>query len=140
MTPSERRLEEAHALARRLFAIAEQVGGAFGDAAEGLGLTPVQARALLFLEEAVPMRELAGHLACDASNVTGVADRLTGQGLIERVPGEDRRVRLLQLTDEGADLRARLVKAVGDAPTPADRLTRAERSQLIALLDKMLSD
>lgn len=138
MTTTDRRLSEAHGLASRFFAIADRARESFGQLVGDLGLTPVQARAVLFLERPRPMRELAEHLACDASNVTGVADRLAAQGLVERVAGDDRRVRLLQLTERGAQLRARLAEVVSNAPSPADKLSRAERAQLIRLLDKML--
>jgi DNA-binding MarR family transcriptional regulator len=85
------------------------------------------------------MRALATHFACDASNVTGVADRLEAQGYVERVPGPDRQVRLLRLTTNGQKLRADLAEQVAHAPSPADRLTPLERSELHALLDKMVA-
>lgn len=140
MTSTDQALHDAHQLARRLFRLTEGVRDGFERTVAGFGLTPVQARAVLFLEQPVPMRDLAGHLACDASNVTGVADRLGARGLVERVAGPDRRVRLLQLTQEGIDLRAELARAVADAPTPVDRLTDRERAQLLALLDKMVGE
>ncbi|MBW3630045.1 MAG: MarR family transcriptional regulator, partial [Gemmatimonadetes bacterium] len=63
-------------------------------------------RALLALAEAAPMRSLAGQLRCDASNVTGLADRLEVRGLVTRVGQQgDRRVKLLALTDAGRALR-----------------------------------
>ena len=135
----QRRTEDAHRLARRLFEVTEQIRATYEKIASALGLTPVQARAVLFLEQAVPMRALASHLECDASNVTGVADRLEAQGYVERVSGLDRRVRLLELTANGQKLRADLAKRVAHAPSPADRLTPAERTELHALLDKMLA-
>lgn len=84
------------------------------------------------------MRDLAAHLSCDASNVTGIADRLEAQGLVERVRGDDRRVTMLRLTEEGAAARADLSAHVVSSPSPSDRLSAAERRQLTALLDKML--
>jgi len=138
-SPQQRRTEDAHRLARRLFEVTDQVRATYEKIASSLGLTPVQARAVHFLEQPVPMRALASHLECDASNVTGVADRLEAQGYIERVSGRDRRVRLLQLTPSGQTLRADLAERVAHAPSPADRLTPAERTQLHTLLDKMLA-
>ena len=137
-SPQQRRTEDAHRLARRLFEVTDQVRATYEKIASSLGLTPVQARAVHFLEQPVPMRALAAHLECDASNVTGVADRLEAQGYVERVSGRDRRVRLLQLTPSGQTLRADLAERVAHAPSPADRLTPAERTELHALLDKML--
>jgi DNA-binding MarR family transcriptional regulator len=49
-----------------------------------------------------PMRDLAGELGCDASNLTGIADRLEARGLVHRqADPQDRRVKLLVLTEEG---------------------------------------
>src|SRR5213078_1350098 len=51
-----------------------------------LDLSPPQAYALRRLEpeRPLPMRDLADGLACDASNVTGIVDRLERRGLVER--------------------------------------------------------
>jgi MarR family transcriptional regulator, organic hydroperoxide resistance regulator len=76
--------------------------------AQEMGLAPMQLHALRLIEpgDGVPMSSLAGKLFCDASNVTGIVDRLEARGLIERRPSPtDRRVKLLVLTDEGARLR-----------------------------------
>jgi DNA-binding MarR family transcriptional regulator len=48
------------------------------------------------------MRRLAEQMNCEASNLTGLVDRLEIRGLVERRPDPaDRRVRLLALTHEG---------------------------------------
>lgn len=135
---SSRTLTEAHALSRRLFAVAERAKHDFATVAAAVGLTPVQARALLWLETPSAMRDLADHLSCDASNVTGVADRLEALGLVQRVAGQDRRVKLLQLTPAGKSSRADLAERVAQGSTVTARLTRAERAQLGAMLDKLL--
>ncbi|PVG80684.1 MarR family transcriptional regulator [Nocardioides gansuensis] len=137
---SARALTEAHALTQRLFRLSEMAKAAFAEAVAEHGLTPAQARALFFLEEPSPMRALSDHLSCDASNLTGIADRLEAQGLVERVQGEDRRVRLLRLTEEGERVRREVGEHVTRSPSPSDRLTAAERRQLAALLDKMLGE
>jgi DNA-binding MarR family transcriptional regulator len=77
--------------------------------AQELGLAPMQLHALRLIEPGVevPMSSLAGKLFCDASNVTGIVDRLEARGLIERRPAEhDRRVKLLVLTDAGNRVRS----------------------------------
>ncbi|WP_055586791.1 MarR family winged helix-turn-helix transcriptional regulator [Streptacidiphilus griseoplanus] len=74
----------------------------FAAAAARLGLTSVQAKALGAVQEPVPMRELAGRLGCDASNVTGIVDRLEARGLAARQAAEaDRRVKIVVATDAG---------------------------------------
>src|SRR4249920_1483443 len=75
-----------------------------------LGLTFAQAHALRLLdpEQPLPMNAVAEGLFCDASNVTGIADRLEARGLIERrSAGGDRRVKALALTPAGTEARAR---------------------------------
>ena len=77
--------------------------------AQELSLSPVQLHTLRIIEPGVevPMSSLAGKLFCDASNVTGIVDRLEARDLIERRPADyDRRVKLLVLTAEGERVRA----------------------------------
>ena len=65
-------------------------------------LSPMQAHVLRLLEpeQPLPMRTLARKLCCDASNVTGIVDRLEERGLVRRdaAPG-DRRVKMLVVTE-----------------------------------------
>jgi hypothetical protein len=56
--------------------VAERAKADFAEVAGQLGLTPLQARTVLWLERPSAMGGLAEHLSCDASNVTGLADRL----------------------------------------------------------------
>ncbi|MGH3860999.1 MarR family winged helix-turn-helix transcriptional regulator [Actinokineospora sp.] len=133
------RLAEARDLSVKLFHVVRRMEQDFEAVAASLNLTPLQARTLLDLEQPVPMRDLASTMSCDASNVTGLADRLERLGLIERVPGADRRVKLLSLTDEGMALRGELANRVAARSTLSARLGKAERVQLEALLDKLLA-
>ena len=88
--------------------------------------------------EAVPMRDLAGRLQCDPSNVTFLADRLEERGLIERRPDlSDRRVKLLALTPAGLAVRTRIVQAAA-TNSPLARLSVADQQRLCRLLDKCL--
>src|SRR3954464_12478022 len=58
----------------------------------GLSFRPAHAPRLLDPDEPTPMSALAERLFCDASNVTGIADRLEARGLVERGSAEgDRR-------------------------------------------------
>jgi MarR family transcriptional regulator, organic hydroperoxide resistance regulator len=62
--------------------------------AQEMGLAPMQLHALRLIEpgDGVPMSSLAGKLFCDASNVTGIVDRLEARGLIERRPSAYRQM------------------------------------------------
>jgi DNA-binding MarR family transcriptional regulator len=88
------------------------------------------------------MSVLAGYLACDASNVTGLVDRLEGRGLVERRNAEhDRRVKLLALTEAGVELRRRLMARMAEPPpaitalSPAD--LRSLRDVMLRAVEKM---
>lgn len=132
-------LEEARAVTMRLYRVADMARADFTAVVGKMGLTSLQARVLLQLEESTPMRGLAKALGCDASNVTGIADRLSAAGLVERVEGRDRRVKFLQLTPAGARVRDEVAERVAWGAT-ASKLDATERAQLIALLDKLLAE
>ncbi len=100
-------------------------------------LSPPQVMALRHLDpgEPRPMSELAGALHCDNSNVTGIVDRLEDRGLVERRPAEhDRRVKMLVVTERGAELRERLSERLDTAPAALARLSEADQ---VALRDIM---
>ncbi|GAB7193064.1 hypothetical protein NUM3379_37730 [Kineococcus sp. NUM-3379] len=139
LPPAGPTLEEAKALTMRLYRVADLARADFTAVVGELGLTSLQARVLLQLQEDAPMRGLAEQLGCDASNVTGIADRLTAAGLVERVEGRDRRVKLLRLTREGARVRAQVAERVASGATVTAKLDATERAQLTALLDKLLA-
>ena len=90
-----------------------------------LELSPAQCHVLHLIEPGrpIPMGQLAETLACDASNVTGLVDRLESRGLVRRRPSaEDRRVKVLDLTPTGSRLRTllldRMTAPPDDPPTP----------------------
>jgi DNA-binding MarR family transcriptional regulator len=108
-----------------------------------LDLTPVQAHALRRLdpEEPLAMNALADALYCHASNVTGIVDRLESRGLVERTPGaEDRRVKTLVLTPEGAGVRARVIELLSDPPAVLAALPTADQRTLRDILRRALVD
>ena len=109
---------------------------AFVGAAAKLRLTPSQAHLLLSLDpkEERPMSALAGALACDPSNVTGIVDRLEARGLIRRrASTEDRRVKRLALTSRGERLRARLMDRMVP-PAGLGNLSATELQRLCSML------
>ena len=123
-----------------LMRVTEWMRRSFEEVAASFDLTPVQARALLGLESAVPMRSLADHLHCDASNVTGIADRLEAGGLVTRQASQgDRRVKLLALTPKGASTRTRLEAAMLEASPIKAGLSADERRTLQELLGKIVT-
>lgn len=140
MASSGQALAEAQELSQMLVDISERAKADFGAIACSLGLPPHLARAVALLSTPAPMRDLADQLACDRSYITSVADQLEERGLVERVPGEDRRVKLLELTDEGTRLREQLSTAVAERALVLRRLTASQRSTLRPLLEALLDD
>jgi DNA-binding MarR family transcriptional regulator len=107
------------------------------------GLTPPQLMTLRRLDEKepVPMSEVARVLACDASNVTGIIDRLEDRGLVRRRDApRDRRVTMLELTAEGVAVRDELGRRMGIPPEPLTSLSVADQRALRDLLRKALGD
>ena len=106
-----------------------------------LELSPAQCHVLHLIEPGrpIPMRELAETLACDASNVTGLVDRLESRGLVHRRPSpEDRRVRVLGLTPTGSRLRATLVARMAAPPQTLARLSVEDQRTLVRILSRLL--
>jgi DNA-binding MarR family transcriptional regulator len=107
-----------------------------------LGLSLPQAMALRGLDpdDPVAMRELACRLRCDASNITGIVDRLEAKGLVERrVAVGDRRVKTLVFTAKGRAVRRRLEAALLDESPPVVRLTPVEQREFRALLRRIIT-
>ncbi|MFJ3857497.1 MarR family winged helix-turn-helix transcriptional regulator [Streptomyces sp. NPDC090085] len=110
----------------------------FAAAAAQHGLTSTQARVLAQLDGPVPMRGLAALLVCDASNVTGIVDRLEARGLVRREPSPaDRRVKNVVATDAGRQV-IRVVREEMQAIHGAlDTLDEDESANLYALLGRL---
>jgi DNA-binding MarR family transcriptional regulator len=95
---------------------------------------------LLVPGEALPMARLADSLGCDASNVTGIVDRLAARGLIERrSAAHDRRLKMVALTLPGAELRSRLLERLAEPPDPIARLSAADQAALATILRRALA-
>ena len=108
-----------------------------------LELSPAQCHLLNLLEPdgPMPMGQLAGALACDASNVTGLVDRLESRGLIRRSPSaEDRRVKVLSLTPLGARLRVAMLARMTAPPATLEKLSAEEQRALVKLLRRLIEE
>ena len=101
------------------------------------GLTPAQGNLLYLLEPGKPatMVALAKFLGCHDSNITGLVDRLEARGLVERRNDPaDRRVKLIALTDEGAEFRKQALQKIYEPPPWIAALKPAEQRQLTEIL------
>ncbi|MET9623777.1 MULTISPECIES: MarR family transcriptional regulator [unclassified Streptomyces] len=110
----------------------------FATAAARYGLTSTQAKVLAQLDGPVPMRGLATRLVCDASNVTGIVDRLEARELVRREAApSDRRVKNVVATDAGRDVIRRVREEMQATHTALDTLDEAESATLYALLERL---
>ena len=121
-----------------VFQLAAELANQIGRDVAPFDLTPPQAHLIRELRQALSMRSAASRLHCDASNLTGIVDRLEKRGLVQRraVP-LDRRVKELVLTDSGRALQVRLDGIARDAPGLAD-LSKTEQRDLIRLLRRAM--
>jgi DNA-binding MarR family transcriptional regulator len=105
-------------------------------------LTPPHGHALITLLHGGPtrMRDMATTMACDASYVTVVADRLEELGLTERRPtADDRRVKELALTKKGERVAGRLNAVFTEPPAELRALSPADQATL-SRITKLLFD
>jgi MarR family transcriptional regulator, lower aerobic nicotinate degradation pathway regulator len=124
---------------RRLQQIAVAI---FLQETEKHGVTPVQFAALhkVGITPGIDQRTLARSIGLDTSTIAGVVDRLEARGMMQRKASpEDRRVRLLSLTDGGQNL----LRAVGPDMLKAQQrilqpLPAAERDEFMRMLRKLV--
>ena len=108
-----------------------------------MDLTPAQGHALKHLDPAqpVPMSTLADAMFCDASNITGIVDKLETRGLIARQGADhDRRVKQLVVTEKGRKLRDRLVNRMLEAPAAITAVPADVKERLCTVLRAILAE
>jgi DNA-binding MarR family transcriptional regulator len=106
-------------------------------------LSPIQCHVLHLIEPGRPvaMSRLADTLSCDASNVTGLVDRLESRGLVRRQSSpRDRRVKVLHLTPTGVRLRAHLLRQMTRGSLPLSRLSRDQQRTLVKILETLVDE
>ena len=117
--------------------------GIFHQELQDLNLTPVQYGALQTVQHqpGIDQRTLARQIALDTSTTAGVVDRLEARGLLQRsLSPEDKRVRLLHLTDDGAQLLERMVPSVLRVQDRIlEPLTPAEREEFVRLAQRVVA-
>jgi DNA-binding MarR family transcriptional regulator len=110
--------------------------------AQEFDLSPMGLKMLYLLEPGTeqPMSHLAETLFCDASNVTGIVDRLEARQLIERRDSpRDRRVKLIALTSEGAVVRERIRERLHEPPEQIAALSSDDKRSLRDVLRRAVA-
>lgn len=121
-----------------LFEVMQAHKREFHAAAKERGLSPQQAITLFHLEpgQGLAMNAIAELLVCDASNVTGIVDKLEARGLARREQAEDRRVKVLTLTEAGSSLRDELRAQLMAPPGWLLGLSREDQRSLRDILKR----
>jgi DNA-binding MarR family transcriptional regulator len=112
---------------------------AISQLAEAHGLTKMQLFLLYTLERQgeTAMGRIADVMHCDASNVTGIVDRLVANDLISRQElATDRRTKTVQLTAKGEKIIAAL-KAELPGRLGCDKLTYTDAEALHTITQKL---
>ena len=129
---------EASQTAEILYELMQVHKRAFHALAKEHGLSPQQMATVWSLEPetGMPMSTLAELLVCDASNVTGIVDKLEARGFAKRGQAEDRRVKVLTLTDEGVALQRMMRERLLQPPQWLLSLSREDQHQLFEILKR----
>ena len=114
----------------------------FMEETQGLDLTPVQFAALAAAHRhpGMDQRTLAATIGFDTSTTGGVIDRLESRGLIQRSTSpDDRRVRLINLTAEGAHMLSAVTPGMLTAQQRIlDPLPQAQRRSFMDMLERLV--
>ncbi|MFI7406073.1 MarR family winged helix-turn-helix transcriptional regulator [Streptomyces sp. NPDC049541] len=112
--------------------------GDFTVAAASENLTASQGKTLNVLRRGpASMSTLATTLTCDASNMTGIVDRLEKRGLVRREPSpSDRRVKNVLLTEEGEQVIDVIRGKMNKTLAGLSRLSEQEQDTLYTLLKR----
>ena len=90
--------------------------------------------------DGVSMGEMARGIGVDPSYITALVDDLDARGLARREPApDDRRVKIIVLTDEGRTVATEIDRVLSVPPSAFAALSQAELRQLRDLLDKVLA-
>lgn len=127
---------ESVELTAALLRLHREVRAILGVVAREVGLTAQQIELLCVLQARTPaLGELAEMFGCDKTNITGMADRLTRRGLVDRATDPaDRRITRLALTDDGISFANRLkADMAGRVEARWSTLSAADRAVLLRL-------
>lgn len=123
-----------------LIGLARKIKSAMFKLAESHGLTPPQMSALYAIKRGEEtMGKVACALHCDASNVTGIIDRLVEQDLVIRTESkQDRRAKTLELTAKGERSINEMLQRLPDF-LGCNNLTPTELASLHGALRKLIT-
>jgi DNA-binding MarR family transcriptional regulator len=132
--------ELAQSAWRLLMRVAEKHMEEAGERLGEMGLSPVQGH---FLDELAklppgPMSQLVARMDVDPGWVTDIVDRLEKRGDVVRKPSpEDRRVKILELTERGRESWREMDDTLFAAPSELMELTGVELLVLLKIAQRL---
>jgi DNA-binding MarR family transcriptional regulator len=105
-----------------------------------MGLSPVQGH---FVDELArmppgPMSQLVARMKVDPGWVTDIVDKLEQRGDVVRKPSpDDRRVKIIELTDKGRETWRKMDEAIATAPPELEKLNLGELAVLLSLIERL---
>lgn len=134
-------LNSAHLAALNLFKANNLFSRAIAKHLSEFGLTISQHSVMAFLrangEQGLALSELGEILSLSPANITNVVDRLEEKGWVRRTShGSDRRVKIIQLTEQGEEVERRVFELHGSRLQEmlGAHLSEEDLQQLIRLL------
>ncbi|AEV86988.1 transcriptional regulator slyA [Actinoplanes sp. SE50] len=110
----------------------------FAAVADRHDLNSTQVKLLILVHRPQSMRALAKQLSCDASNVTGLVDRLERRGLVRRdVAPTDRRIKIIGRTPAGEEVVGMVRAEMAATHRALAAFSDDERALLGTLLTRM---
>jgi DNA-binding MarR family transcriptional regulator len=134
------RQQKAQQAWRLLMKVAERQMEEVGARLSEMGLSPVQGH---FLDELArmppgPMSQLVARMDVDPGWVTDIVDRLERRGDVLRRPSpDDRRVKILELTEQGRDSWRKMDETIATAPPELAELSGAETELLLRIAERL---
>jgi len=111
-----------------------------GDRLTAMGLSPVMGHFLdeLARMEPGPMSQLVARMDVDPGWVTDIVDRLEQRGDVVRKPSpDDRRMKILELTDKGRETWRRMDDAIAAPPPELAELGGVEVRVLLRVAERL---
>ena len=129
-------------LANALVGLYVSLDRVYAQASRDVDLTPQQAQLLCVVEYEHPaLGQLADALGCDKTNVTGLVDRAAKRGLVERAEDKaDRRVKRVDLTNEGRSLVARFHERLNVRLSGIELTEGLSTAGISAIADQLAGD
>lgn len=128
----------------RLMRVGDRLWRASDDRFGRWGLTDNHYNVLRILNgmgEPISQADIGREMLSSRANVTKLLDLLETRKFVRRLSCEDRRVNLVELTDEGAKfLEETMAEVIGFANEEMRPLTREEQKRLFNLLGKLLGE